>query len=145
MCWMQRVCALVVGLEPSRGCPGVLANCRLLPAFCPAFSVVHNVQRQTPSSTPNVEETQHEPFYKLCGRRKPLKVAGAGRKSVHLQDAGELKGGRAAGEHASAKGGELSERRMQIRPLKRKRQARADADEDALTSARANGAPGHSE
>ncbi|KAK1870192.1 hypothetical protein I4F81_012654 [Pyropia yezoensis] len=61
-----RLRARVTQMEPGRDCSGVLANPRLLPAFCPAFSTARAVQRAAASSTTNVEESLHERVYKLC-------------------------------------------------------------------------------
>lgn len=125
-----RLRALVVELEPTRDCAGVLANPRLLPAFCPAYSAAHSVQRQAASPTTNTEESLHERVYKLCGRRQPLMVAMAGCKFVDMRDAEDMDAGRAAGAHTSVERGALSQRRQEQRRKKRDRGQRGAPDDD---------------
>ncbi|KAK1862814.1 hypothetical protein I4F81_005381 [Pyropia yezoensis] len=114
-----RLRARVTQMEPGRDCSGVLANPRLLPAFCPAFSTARAVQRAAASSTTNVEESLHERVYKLCGRRQPLMVAMSGAKFVDTKDVDEMESGRAAGARTSVERGTLAERRKEARRQKR--------------------------
>ena len=121
----ERLRALVIQCEPTRDCSGVLANKRLLPAFCPAFSSAYNLQREAASSTTNAEESQHERVYKLCGRRQPLMVAMTGCSFVDTRDANEVESGRGAGEYTSMERADHSQRRREQR-----RRARQPHDDD---------------
>lgn len=123
-----RLRARVTQVEPGRDCSEVLANPRLLPAFFPAFSTAHAVQRAAASSTTNVEESLHERVYKLCGRRQPLMVATSGAKFVDTKDVDEMESGRAAGAHTSVERSILAERRKEARRQKR---GRASSGRDA--------------
>lgn len=123
-----RLRARVTQVEPGRDCTGVLANPRLLPAFCPAFSTAYAIERAAASSTTNVEESLHERVYKLCGRRQPLMVAMSGAQFVDAKDVDEMESGRAAGAHTSVERGILAERRKEARRQKR---GRAGSGQDA--------------
>jgi len=111
----QRLRALVIQHEPTRDCVCVLANKRLLLAFCPAFSEADDLQREVASSTTKTEESQHEGVYKLCGWRQPLMVAMTGSKFVDQRDADELEDGRAAGEYTPMERADHSQRRRDKR------------------------------
>jgi len=109
----------VVALAPGRDCTGVLGNFRLRPAFCPAYSKAHHLQRAAASSTTNVEESLHEWVYKLAGRRQPLMGAMTGAKYVDMKDVEDICSGRGAGPRTSVERGVLSGQRREARLRKR--------------------------
>ena len=130
----EKLLSEVVALAPGRDCAGVLRNARLRPAFCPAYSMAHHLQRAGASSATNVEESLHERVYKLAGRRQPLMVAMTGAKLVDMKDIEDVDNSRGAGARTSVGCGVLSQQRRESRLRTRARGGGVESavDEDSV-------------